>query len=362
MWHLYNYYDDRQVLENHYDGVKRQVEYFSRHAKAFILDDALGDHMEPGTGVSSNPSPFETPKDVCATAYFYRCSQILSQMADITGQEDDAVTYLALAESIKRAFIEAFLDSETGKVATGSQTSNGLALYFDLVPEESRTKVLDHLVEEIVERRGGHLKTGIIGTDALVQALPELGRSDLMYEIASKTTFPSWGYGVVHGQTTIAEDFGCSHYYSVSMKMFGSIEKFFYRDVAGIRPSSPGYGTVTVFPKVPEKLAWAKASVESIRGPISVEWRTEKERFVLLLTLPAGVEATVHMPVLDFGSAVITEGGAAVWADNGHVSGVPGISAAEKTRDDYVSLSIGSGSYEFAASDRGSDEGTGRVR
>ncbi len=203
------------------------------------------------------------------------------------------------------------------------------------------------MVKEIVELRGGHLKTGIIGTDALVQALPKLGRAEVMYEIASKTTFPSWGYGIVHGQTTIAEDFGCSHYYSVSMKMFGSIEKFFYRDVAGISPRSPGYRTATVFPKVPTKLTWAKASVKSIRGTVAVEWRAEEDRFVLLLLVPAGVDADVQIPLLDFDIAKITEGAAVVWANGEYVDSVPGISAGENRRDGYVPFWVGSGSYEF---------------
>jgi alpha-L-rhamnosidase len=351
VWHCYNFYDDRRVLETHYEGVKRQVEHFRAHAEEFILDDALGDHMEPGTDGSSNPSPVDTPKDLCATAYFYRCAQILSKMAEITERGDDRATYSTLAESIKAAFVERFLSPDTGAVATGSQTSNALALYLDLVPDDSKRRVLDHLVEEIVERRGGHLKTGIIGTDALEQALPECGRSDVMYEIASKKTYPSWGYGVVHGQTTIAEDFGCSHHYSVSMKMHGSIEKFFYKDVAGISPASPGYRTVLVFPKVTTKLSSARASIESLRGTLAVEWHAQENQFWMKLTIPAGVDADVKVPVVGYSNAVITESGEPIWKSETYVHGVPGVSAGKKENEDYIAFAVGSGTYEFSVSE-----------
>ncbi len=205
------------------------------------------------------------------------------------------------------------------------------------------------------------MKTGIIGADALEPVLPKHGRSDVMFEIASKTSFPSWGYGVIHGQTTIAEDFGCSHHYSVSMKMHGSIEKFFYKDVAGISPASPGYRTITVFPKVAGMLSSAKASIESIRGTAAVEWRadrlSEEKRFTMKLTVPAGVDADVRVPVLDINNALITENGSTVWEGNSYVNGVPGVSAGRKENEEYISFAVGSGSYAFEVSEGGKRKG-----
>ena len=350
VWHCYNFYDDKRLLDNHYEGVKQQIEYFRRHANGLILDDALGDHMEPGHSVNSNPSPIDTPKDVCGTAYFYFCAWILSQMATVTDRESDAREYDSLAKDIKKAFIDKFVDPETFQVASGSQTSNALALYLDLVPDEHKDKILDNLVSEIVDKRRGHLKTGIIGTDALEQALPKYGRSDVMYGIASKTTFPSWGYGVVHGQTTIAEEFGCGHLYSVSMKMQGSVEKFFYKDVAGISPSSPGYLTILVEPKTVGDIASARASIDSIRGKVVVEWLVEDGRFTMKLSVPAGVNADVRLPTLDYKNVAITEGCTTIWEDNHYVHGVLGLTEGKERNDGTISVSTGSGSYEFVVS------------
>ncbi|MAG13952.1 MAG: hypothetical protein CMN78_05095 [Spirochaetales bacterium] len=353
VWYCYNFYDDKRVLEVHYDGIKSQVEYFRSLADGLILDDALGDHMEPSFALFSNPSPQDTPPDLCATAYFYYCSWILARMAGLTGHDDDAHEYGALAESIKKAFIEKFFDPETNQISTGSQTSNALALYLGLVPDERKDLVLDNLASEIIDNRHGHLKTGIIGTDALEQTLPKYGRSDIMYGIASKTTFPSWGYGVVNGQTTIAEEFGCTHHYSVSMKMHGSVEKFFYKDVAGISPASPGFRTIEIHPKLVKELSSAKASIESIRGTVAIEWLSEKNRFEMKVNVPVGVSANVKIPALDLENVVITERGATVWKDGVFVQGVTGLFEGTMTDDSLASFLLESGSYEFEVS--GSD-------
>jgi len=350
VWHCYNFYDDQRILNKHFDGVKKQVEYFKSHAKNLILDDPLGDHMEPGHSVFSNPSPLDTPKDVCGTGYFYYCTWILSEIAEITGRGNDAREYASLAKEIKSAFIDHFFDSDTHQIATGSQTSNALALHLDLVPEEHRGDLLENLVTEIMENRHGHLKTGIIGTDALEQALPKLGRSDVMYAIASKTTFPSWGYGVVNGQTTIGEEFGCGQHYSLSMKMQGSIEKFFYKDVAGISSSSPGYRTILVHPKLVGELSSARGVIDSIRGRVAVDWRMDDDKFVLMLSVPVGVDAEVRLPMLDFTDITIKEGATTIWEENGFVPGVQGLSEGKKQKDGTISVLAGPGSYAFTVS------------
>ena len=78
-----------------------------------------------------------------------------------------------------------------------------MALYLDLVPAARRAAVVDNLVRDIRENHDDHLSTGIIGTNALIHALHQCGRADLTYEIASQTTFPSWGEQVARGATTL---------------------------------------------------------------------------------------------------------------------------------------------------------------
>ena len=124
-------------------------------------------------------------------------------------------------------------------------------------------------------------------------------------------------------------------------------ECFLDKDLAGISPSSAGYRTILVHPKVVGDLTSARASIESIRGTAAVEWSVEEERFSMNLTVPAGVVADVKVPVLTLHSVVIAEGGNTIWEGGAYVHGVPGISHGKKMSEDTISFSVGSGSYEF---------------
>ena len=150
------------------------------------------------------------------------------------------------------------------------------------------------------------------------------------------------------GQTTISEDFECSDRRSVSMKMLGSIEKFFYKDVAGIGLKKPGYRTFQIRPAVIDDLTSASASLDTVRGRIEVEWEKGEGTFTLRVVVPANTHATVSVPVAGIESAKVTEGGTPVWSNGAFAEGVDGITAGRQDGD-YISFDVGSGTYEFKA-------------
>ena len=351
VWFTYLYNDDEPLLERHYDGLRMQVERFRSLADNHILADSLGDHMEPRHDGTSSFSPTRTPAELTATAYYSHCAWILSQVASILGKDDDAVKYAALAEDIKAAFNAKFLniDGKDGQAPTyygkDSQTANALALHLNLVPNKYKQKVLNHLVK-IIDDYDGHLNTGIIGTDALEQVLGVNGRADVMFRIASQTTFPGWGYGVTIGQTTIGEDFACSPCHSLSMKMLGSVEKFFYRDLAGIGLAAPGFKRINIKPCIAEGLTFARASLKTVRGLISSDWKKTKNSVTLKVTIPVNTTAEVSVPKMGLERIIITEGEGEIWKNGEFVGKAPDITSGIETVG-YITLNVLSGSYQF---------------
>ncbi|GAG08745.1 unnamed protein product, partial [marine sediment metagenome] len=134
VWYMYQYYEDVRILEEHYDGIKKLVDFLSGKADNFIVSCGLGDHMEPQAN-SSSFTPKHTPVPLTSTAYYYYDAWILSQVAEILGKAEDAEHYSDLAEKIKDAFNREFLNEDTNQYATGSQTSNALPLYLGIAPE-----------------------------------------------------------------------------------------------------------------------------------------------------------------------------------------------------------------------------------
>jgi alpha-L-rhamnosidase len=188
----------------------------------------------------------------------------------------------------------------------------------------------------------------MLGTNALVYALPEHGAADVMYQLATQTTFPSWGYMVSKGTTTIWEswDGNPETQLSYNMKLFGSIDKFFYKDLAGIRPASPGYERIAVKPCVVGDLTHARASIKTVRGLVAVDWEKGGNYLEMKVIIPVNSQAKVSVPKMGLRNVSVRESGRAIWEAGKFIEDVPGITAGSET-EDYVSFDAGSGSYIF---------------
>ncbi len=350
VWYIYQYYGDERIIEEHYDAVKKLIDFFGTMSHGYIISEGLGDHMEPQDNGASHFSPFHTPVALTSTAYYYYGAWILSQAAGMLGRSGDANRYSELAQKIKDAFNLRFLNQTTNQYATGSQTSNALALYLGLVPEANVKGVVENLVADIVKVHGGHLATGIIGTNALNQALPTYGAADVMLQIATQTTFPSWGYQISRGATTLCEVFEDAPWLSQNMKMLGSVEKFFYRSVAGIALARPGFRQIAIKPHVVGDLEYVRASLDTMLGPIEARWRRGDRSFEIKVALPANSRAEVSVPTLELQNARITESGNTVWKGGAYLPGVTGISGGRED-EGYVTFKVGSGRYVFQLSE-----------
>jgi hypothetical protein len=87
---------------------------------------------------------------------------------------------------------------------SNTQACYVLAIAFDLLDETRVKQAAAHLVADI-EQRDGHLSTGFIGTKDLMLALARIGRNDVAYRLLHNDTFPSWGFSIRHGASSIWE-------------------------------------------------------------------------------------------------------------------------------------------------------------
>ncbi|HTE19919.1 MAG TPA: glycoside hydrolase family 78 protein, partial [Armatimonadota bacterium] len=326
-WYLYEYYGDTRILERHYEGMRRYVDYLTRRAKGGIVDIGLGDWVPPGA---------TAPVEVTSTGYYYADTRIVARAAKLLGKTDDAAKYDALAESIRTAFNARFFNAETGLYSNGTQTALATALNWDLVPEQHRERVVRNLLAD-VEKKGWHLDTGILGTKYLLNVLLDHGRADAAYRVASQTTYPSWGHWIEQGATTLWESWNGKD--SLNHIMFGDVSAWFYRALAGIRPDAPGFKRIRIQPHVLGDLTWARGVYDSIHGRIESGWKLENGRFNLNVTIPANTTAIVYVPATD--AAVVTEGGKPA----GRAVSVRFL----RTENGSAVFEVGSGTYRFSA-------------
>jgi alpha-L-rhamnosidase len=343
VWYMWQQYGDRRILEENYNGVKKYVEFLRSRAPGNILSYSYyGDWV----------SLVKTPGEFVSACYYYYDVEILSQLAKVLGKTSDAQVYAQLAGQIQDAMNQKFLSG--GNYANGSQTANAMALALGLPPPHIAGVVEGNLYNDIVYYHNTHLTTGFIGVQWLMPALTETGHPDVAYELASQTTYPSWGYMVENGATTLWElwqDKMGPSMNSHDHAMFGSVGEWFYRALAGIgqQPGTAGYRHVLVAPQVVEDLHWVSGTVHTIRGTVSSSWVHKPGEITLNVAIPDGSDAAVMMPQEEEWTRVtVREGNHVVWENGRYVPGDAGIRGATLTRHG-IRFEIGSGEYAFIA-------------
>ncbi len=351
-WHLYQHTGDAESLRRHYPGLKLYMQSLVNEADGFIIagprqksgmnysPTLFGDWGDPDSGKN------KTPKDLHGTAFFYYCASIMSRIALAQNEGADAKQYSELAENIKRAFNAKYFNPATNVYGTGSQYCSAMPLYLNLVPEGCQQAVLDNLVRNIVVDHGGNISIGEVGLPFMIRALTDHGRADVVYNMITKETPPSWMADLKKGFTTLPEFFGGGG--SHNHIMFGTIEEWFYKALAGINidPAQPGYKRIIIKPCILGDLKRVSASVQTVRGLVASGWEKKHGQLTLNVTLPANSVAEVHLPKMGMKNAVVSEGGKVVWRDGTKAGARPGIKAIRETAEAVI-IETGSGSYGF---------------
>jgi alpha-L-rhamnosidase len=343
-WTIYRNYDDTRIVERHYDAMGRWMEYLREANPDLLRKKRMGNNY----GDWLSPKGDYTPKDLLATAYWAYDARLMAEMAEAIGRHEDAKGYEELFEAIKAAFNDAYVAPD-GRIEGDTQTCYVLALHMDLLPEELRPTAAEHLVRAI-EREDWHLSTGFVGVGYLCPALTEAGRTDVAYRLLGNETYPSWGYTIKNGATTIWERWDGwteeNGFQSPNMNSFnhyslGAVGEWLYRYVAGIDLDRqyPGYERVIIHPHPGGDLTWARGVYDSVRGRILSAWQLADGEFRLKVRIPANTTATVHVPAAD--GSQVTEGGEPAERAEGvnllHVE------------DGAAIFTVGSGEYDFVA-------------
>jgi hypothetical protein len=344
-WEHYVAYGDRRVLEANYPTMKRWLAFVEEHAVNDLLEPYgdkdwgfLGDWVPPGRDQG------EHRVDARSTLFFNDCYWLASvekaaRIARVLGRDDEAASYRARAAKIRRAVQAEFYDAARGTYANGEQPYLALALLEELPPAELRPVIVAKLEREIRSTNSGHVNAGIHGTYFLLEALMRERRDDLIFEIASKTDYPSWGWMLANGATTLWEQWDGEN--SRLHSSFVSIGAWFVESLAGIRadPEHPGYEHFFVEPAIVGDLTFARASLRSVRGTIESAWRIAGGALTLEVTVPPSTTATIAVPSSD--PTRVTESG-------NEIASSPGVLDARAERD-RLSCRVASGRYAFRA-------------
>lgn len=339
-WTIYRVYGDKRVLEKYYDNMAGWIDFCKKNSYNLIRPaKGYGDWLSIDA---------ETDRAVLATAYFAHSTKLMARISRALGRKSGAQKYSRLFEQIKKRFNEKFV-ADDGVIKSDTQTVYVLALKFGLLEPDKRAIAISRLMDRI-RQRDWHLSTGFIGTKDLMTTLTEFGRTDVAYKLFGNDTFPSWGFSIKQGATSIWErwdgwtpkkGFQDPNMNSFAHYSFGAVAEWMFETIGGIDTDGPGFRNIIIKPQPGGNLTRAKASYNSINGPVATSWKLDGDNFTIDVTIPANTEATLYIPTEDVLS--VAEGGQKAAFDN--IKGVDFIRA----EDNAAVFHLGSGNYRFSS-------------
>ncbi len=307
---LYRQYGDIRAIEENYDSIKRWVAHLRQYLEDGLMPrDQYGDWCVPPedkTFIHTREPQRKTPKELLGTTYYYQNLKLLEQYARILGKDQEAEEFHADAAVIRDAFNRRLYDEDRGFYGNGSQTSQILPLVFGMVPNERRKSVFAYLANHIETKTDWHIGTGLIGGQWLMRTLSDNGRIDIAYRFATHTDYPSWGYMIENGATTIWELWNGNTADPAMnsgnhVMLLGDVVIWMFEYLGGIKSDieSPGFKHILMSPQIVGDLTSARAKLDSPYGPIESDWKLDGDRFDWRIAIPPNTTATISIPAAD---------------------------------------------------------------
>ncbi len=351
-WTIWQVYGDTRIIERHWGSLKRFMDWRKRSSpdlRGVSIGNTWGDWLNLSE---------TTPIEFIDAAYFALDAKLMAEMSQAIGKKGEASTYRKLFTAIRTTFQRDYVKAG-GALSVDTQTAYVLALSFGLLPDEMVKPAADRLAAKIREN-GFRMATGFLGTKPLLPVLTAHGHHDLAVRLFQSRVFPSWGYEVVNGATSIWErwdSYTKEHGFngqggnqnaamnSFSHYAFGAVCEWMFRDLAGIDAEDPGFQRIVLRPGPPTPgsnpdnppIDWVKAEHMSAHGRIATAWKTTTDHFELDVSIPPNTTATLFLPVKP--GASITEGG-------NDLKGDPGVTLL-RTEGNRAVISLDSGNYRF---------------
>ena len=309
--------------------------------------------------VGGNAANLKPTNDYMASIYYYNCANLIANMSEVLGKATDLTTYRTLATNIKNVLNARYLINGT-YYDNNKQTANAVALGYNVVPDVSKSNVLNAFFTDINHSGDAQLKTGCLGTYSLMNVLGDNGKNDLAYKLASRTTYPSWGYmlNVPNASGTFWETWHDSDNSKNHVFLAGSVAAWLFNYVAGIKSVQPGFSEIQLKPDVTTMLSNASATLYTVKGAIKSSWlKTTNNDLLWDVTIPANCTAKIYFPTWGKLNAIqLIAGSTVVW--NGTSKNlIEGLSYL-KTEGDFHVWICGSGKYSFKVSKQVADNAT----
>ena len=342
-YNMYKVYNDTRIVEYMYEGMKKFMD-FQEEASTDFLRPGGGNNWGDWLSVNEN-----TSHDFIGAVFYGLDAQMMAEMAEAIGKAEDAKHYEELFKNIKSAVGKRYI-MPNGRTTEDTQTSYALSLYFDLYPDDLASKGAERLVEKI-KTNGYKFSTGFLGTKYVMLSLSKFGFNDVAYRIYKQTEYPSWGYSVENGATSIWERWNSytkndaensdinARMNSFSHYSFGSVAEWMFKYALGIDTEKDGYREILIKPSISKEMEFMKGSYNSINGKIASNWKLDGNKLSLIVEIPVNATAYISIP---------TKSPKSIREGKKPIKSVRDVEVVSTDNDEVV-VKVGSGVYNFSS-------------
>lgn len=317
---LWEQYGNLQSIRACYPYIEKWINHIiSEYCHDGIVGhDKYGDWCVPPERLelihSQDPERI-TDGELISTAYTIRVMQLMNKFATLLDR-NDASQWNERAETMTKAFNKKFLTCKpnTSKVpghplypdsiyyGNNTATANLLPLAFGLIEPQYRDAVIKNVITNIITRNNGTVSCGVIGISWLLRTLSDNGYGDVAYLLATNKKYPSWGYMVENGATTIWElwngDKADPAMNSANhVMLLGDLLSWCYEYIGGIRRGAPGYSNIILKPDFTiQDNFHANVSHVTPYGQVISNYTKTLEHVDWKVEVPCNTTAEVHLP------------------------------------------------------------------
>ena len=290
-YYIYKYRGDKQPINECAPSFVKYLHYLTtRNDPDGLLHIGLGDWCPVGERYAKPKAPLIVTDTIMAVDIADKMS-LLFDAVNMNAQADFA---RAVAAQYRKAFRAKLIDFDTMTVNGECQTSQAMAIYYNIFEKGERDAAFSRLLDFIKEA-DDHIDLGVLGAKVIFNVLSDYGYSDLALKMIARPDFPSLGYMVERGYNTLWEQITEGPFDSINHHFWGSFTAWFVKALAGIdyNPDNNDLTRVDIAPHIVDALDDAAAHYDSNYGRIESSWVKQNGKVKLTVTAPDNMIGTI---------------------------------------------------------------------
>ena len=201
----------------------------------------------------------------------------------------------ALGAQLRQALREVYLDRCEMLIKSDCQTAQAMGIFYDIFEPGENPQAFRQLLR-ILRRDRYRVTCGFLGMQVLFHVLAQHGEAELAYRMIAGPDYPSYGYFVHQGDTTLPEQIlpdEKRRLVSQNHHFLGDVLHWYLRYPGGLRIVN--HHTVEVRPCFLDALDHAEASHCLPDGEVRVSWKRDGKSILLRVTCPETVSCTIQL-------------------------------------------------------------------